>query len=126
MRQCFSHHKAPTLDVDWQNNSHFASCSADTNIHVYKLGVDKPVKTFTGHKVHVCVYNNILAVQYVVDFFSFCLYRVESMLSGGIQQELYLPLVQMTTLQRSVVLINRLVIPIDVIIHCVICGSCGA
>lgn len=50
VRQCFSHHKAPTLDVDWQNNTHFASCSADTDIHVYRLGVDKPIKTFSGHK----------------------------------------------------------------------------
>ena len=51
MRQQFSFHKEPTLDVDWQNNSSFASCSADQLIHVCKLGSDKPVRTFQGHKV---------------------------------------------------------------------------
>lgn len=51
VRQCYSHHKAPTLDVDWQNNTTFSSCSADTFIHVYRLGTDKPIRTFSGHKV---------------------------------------------------------------------------
>lgn len=42
---------APALDVDWQTNTSFASCSTDQCIHVCKLGVDKPIKTFTGHTV---------------------------------------------------------------------------
>jgi transducin (beta)-like 1 len=50
VRQSYVHHKAPTLDVDWQNNTTFSSCSADTSIHTYKLGVDKPIRSFTGHK----------------------------------------------------------------------------
>lgn len=52
VRQSYCHHKGPTLDVDWQNNTTFSSCSADTLIHVYKLGTDKPIRTFLGHKVH--------------------------------------------------------------------------
>ena len=55
VKQQFAFHKAPTLDVDWQNNSCFASCSTDKLIHVCKLGSDKPVRTFQGHKVCVCV-----------------------------------------------------------------------
>ena len=55
VKQQFSFHKAPTLDVDWQNNSCFASCSTDKLIHVCKLGSDKPVRTFQGHKVCACV-----------------------------------------------------------------------
>ncbi|GIY63402.1 hypothetical protein CDAR_308161 [Caerostris darwini] len=47
--QQFAFHKAPALDVDWQTNTSFASCSTDQCIHVCKLGVDKPIKTFTGH-----------------------------------------------------------------------------
>ena len=57
VKQQFAFHKAPTLDVDWQNNSCFASCSTDKLIHVCKLGSDKPVRTFQGHKVCVCVLN---------------------------------------------------------------------
>ncbi|XP_014663532.1 PREDICTED: F-box-like/WD repeat-containing protein TBL1XR1 [Priapulus caudatus] len=47
--QQFAFHNAPALDVDWQSNDSFASCSTDERIHVCKLGVDKPIKTFQGH-----------------------------------------------------------------------------
>ncbi|KAG5674924.1 hypothetical protein PVAND_004869 [Polypedilum vanderplanki] len=47
--QQFSFHNAPALDVDWQTNTSFASCSTDQQIHVCKLGADKPIKTFIGH-----------------------------------------------------------------------------
>lgn len=51
--QQFSFHNAPALDVDWQTNNSFASCSTDQQIHVCKLGYDKPVKTFIGHLVRI-------------------------------------------------------------------------
>ena len=51
VKQQFSLHKAPTLDVDWQSNGCFASCSTDRLIHVCKLGSDRPLRTFQGHKV---------------------------------------------------------------------------
>lgn len=44
---------APALDVDWQSNNTFASCSTDMCIHVCKLGQDRPIKTFQGHTVSV-------------------------------------------------------------------------
>lgn len=47
--QQFSFHSAPALDVDWQGNQSFASCSTDQCIHVCKLGTDRPIKTFQGH-----------------------------------------------------------------------------
>ncbi|XP_014206148.1 F-box-like/WD repeat-containing protein TBL1XR1 [Copidosoma floridanum] len=47
--QQFSFHTAPALDVDWQSNTSFASCSTDQCIHVCKLNVDKPIKSFQGH-----------------------------------------------------------------------------
>lgn len=47
--QQFSFHNAPALDVDWQSNVSFASCSTDQRIHVCKLGMDKPIKSFQGH-----------------------------------------------------------------------------
>lgn len=49
--QQFSFHSAPALDVDWQTNTSFASCSTDQCIHVCKLTMDKPIKSFQGHTV---------------------------------------------------------------------------
>jgi transducin (beta)-like 1 len=40
---------APTLDVDWRNNTSFASCSTDRMIYVCELGKNKYVKKFVGH-----------------------------------------------------------------------------
>ncbi|THD21946.1 F-box /WD repeat-containing protein ebi [Fasciola gigantica] len=51
--QQFAFHTAPTLDVDWQSLTGFASCSTDTNIHVCELGRFTPVKTFQGHENEV-------------------------------------------------------------------------
>lgn len=51
--QQFSFHSAPALDVDWQTNNSFASCSTDQCIHVCKLGVDQPIKSFQGHTVRL-------------------------------------------------------------------------
>uniref|UniRef100_A0A0A9XQ00 F-box-like/WD repeat-containing protein TBL1XR1 n=2 Tax=Lygus hesperus TaxID=30085 RepID=A0A0A9XQ00_LYGHE len=47
--QQFSFHSAPALDVDWQTNTSFASCSTDQCIHVCRLNVEKPIKSFQGH-----------------------------------------------------------------------------
>ncbi|EDW77721.1 uncharacterized protein Dwil_GK24403 [Drosophila willistoni] len=47
--QQFAFHSAPALDVDWQSNQAFASCSTDQRIHVCRLGVNEPIKTFRGH-----------------------------------------------------------------------------
>lgn len=47
---------APALDVDWQSNNTFASCSTDMCIHVCKLGQDRPIKTFQGHTVSVSLF----------------------------------------------------------------------
>ncbi|XP_011434775.1 F-box-like/WD repeat-containing protein TBL1XR1 [Crassostrea angulata] len=47
--QQFAFHSAPALDVDWQSNATFASCSTDQCIHVCRLGMERPMKTFQGH-----------------------------------------------------------------------------
>ncbi|CAF1171337.1 unnamed protein product, partial [Didymodactylos carnosus] len=51
--QQFSYHQAPALDVDWQSDTAFASCSTDQRIHVCQLGCDRPIKTFYGHQNEV-------------------------------------------------------------------------
>lgn len=48
-KQQFAFHSAPALDVDWQTDDSFASCSTDKCIHVCRLGSDKPIKSFHGH-----------------------------------------------------------------------------
>eukprot|EP00958_Prasinococcus_capsulatus_P014923 scaffold1575_cov352-Prasinococcus_capsulatus_cf.AAC.11 len=53
VRQVFSYHSAPTLDVDWRNNVSFATCSTDKMIYVCKLGEIKPVRAFQGHSDEV-------------------------------------------------------------------------
>lgn len=49
VRQQFEFHTAPTLDVDWRNNTSFATCSTDRMIYVCKLGEKAPLKSFRGH-----------------------------------------------------------------------------
>jgi transducin (beta)-like 1 len=46
-------HSGQSLDVDWRNNTSFASCGSDGLIHVCKLGDIIPFHTFTGHKSSV-------------------------------------------------------------------------
>lgn len=49
---CYS---ARILDADWRNNISFATCSADRKIHVCEVGLNRPYKTFLGHRV--CSHN---------------------------------------------------------------------
>eukprot|EP00794_Sanderia_malayensis_P010827 gene10827-11979_t len=53
IKQSFEHHQGPVVDVDWQNNSTFATCSTDKTISVCKVGLEKPIKTFTSHTEEV-------------------------------------------------------------------------
>ncbi|XP_076917159.1 WD40 repeat-containing protein HOS15-like isoform X2 [Bidens hawaiensis] len=52
-KQQFEFHAAPTLDVDWRNNVSFATCSTDNMIYVCKVGDNRPIKTFAGHRGEV-------------------------------------------------------------------------
>ena len=40
---------APTLDVDWKDNTTFASCSTDKSIQICSIGEAKPIKSFNEH-----------------------------------------------------------------------------
>jgi len=41
------------LDVDWRDNTSFASCSGDHTVLLCKLGEQRPLKVFRGHKSDV-------------------------------------------------------------------------
>ena len=49
VEQQFTDHEAPALDVDWKDDTTFASCSTDKTVHICQVGKPKPLKTYTGH-----------------------------------------------------------------------------
>eukprot|EP01090_Pellita_catalonica_P007238 TRINITY_DN1784_c0_g1_i1.p2 TRINITY_DN1784_c0_g1~~TRINITY_DN1784_c0_g1_i1.p2 ORF type:complete len:515 (-),score=62.67 TRINITY_DN1784_c0_g1_i1:32-1576(-) len=53
VKQQFEFHSAPTLDVDWKDNTCFATCSTDKMIYVCELGRPTPLQLFKGHKDEV-------------------------------------------------------------------------
>eukprot|EP00039_Didymoeca_costata_P001260 m.51107 g.51107 ORF g.51107 m.51107 type:complete len:534 (+) comp10710_c0_seq1:180-1781(+) len=48
IKQKFSFHTAPCLDVDWRNAETFASCSQDMCIYVCQVGSFTPIRKFNG------------------------------------------------------------------------------
>lgn len=49
IKQQFEDHQAPALDVDWKDDTTFASCSTDKTVHICRVGLERPLKTYTGH-----------------------------------------------------------------------------
>jgi WD40 repeat protein len=49
IKQQFSFHFAPALDVDWKDDLTFASCSTDKTVQICRVGSSTPLKTFSGH-----------------------------------------------------------------------------
>ncbi|KAL9181443.1 hypothetical protein ACHAXT_010248 [Thalassiosira profunda] len=49
VKQQFSYHFAPALDVDWKDDVTFASCSTDKTVQICRVGLARPIKTYTGH-----------------------------------------------------------------------------
>jgi transducin (beta)-like 1 len=47
--QQFNDHAAPALDVDWKDDTTFASCSTDKRVLICRVGVDHPLRIYTGH-----------------------------------------------------------------------------
>ena len=47
--QQFTEHEAPTLDVDWKDQTTFATCSTDKTVHIYQVGGARPLKIYRGH-----------------------------------------------------------------------------
>lgn len=51
--KCVKHfkvHNAPTLDVDWRDNTSFASCSTDKMIYLCSLDQPGPLRSYEGHR----------------------------------------------------------------------------
>jgi hypothetical protein len=49
VEQQFNDHQAPALDVDWKDDTTFASCSTDRTVHICRVGVPRPLKIYAGH-----------------------------------------------------------------------------
>ncbi|KAJ2159377.1 hypothetical protein GGF46_003080 [Coemansia sp. RSA 552] len=50
LRRELKAHSGCVMDVDWLDNTTFASCGNDKAIRVWREGESAPVRTFTGHK----------------------------------------------------------------------------
>ncbi|KAF5368495.1 hypothetical protein D9758_002147 [Tetrapyrgos nigripes] len=46
----YSVHSDCCLDVDWINDTMFASCAADRIVHILSIDQENPIKSFGGHK----------------------------------------------------------------------------
>lgn len=53
VKQQFSHHTAPALDVDWKDDITFASCSTDKTVAICQVGSSSPLHEFRGHNDEV-------------------------------------------------------------------------
>jgi len=53
IKQQFEFHTEPTLDVDWKDNTTFATCSTDKKVFVCELGKTEYVRKFEGHEDEV-------------------------------------------------------------------------
>ncbi|KAJ1943287.1 hypothetical protein FBU59_002956, partial [Linderina macrospora] len=49
LKQEFRAHSTSALDIDWHDNTTFASCSADKSILVWRINESSPVRSFLGH-----------------------------------------------------------------------------
>lgn len=65
------------MDVDWQNNESFASCSTDKTILVCKLNEKNPTKKFIGHTVSLNIEISIV-VLYTLVFENFNAVQLET------------------------------------------------
>ncbi|KAK4527381.1 hypothetical protein GAYE_SCF39G5303 [Galdieria yellowstonensis] len=45
----FAFHSGPVLDVDWRDDTSFASCSTDKTIYVCRVDEEAPLRVFHGH-----------------------------------------------------------------------------
>ncbi|KAI6173461.1 F-box-like/WD repeat-containing protein ebi [Aphelenchoides besseyi] len=49
----FMFHTQSALDVDWIDEEMFASCSVDWYIHICRVGVNKPIRSYKAHENEV-------------------------------------------------------------------------
>ncbi|KAJ3414141.1 hypothetical protein HDV05_007003 [Chytridiales sp. JEL 0842] len=53
VKQQFTFHEAPSLDLDWKDDDTFATCSTDRTIFVCQIGVVEQIRCFRGHTSEV-------------------------------------------------------------------------
>ncbi|KAJ1643467.1 hypothetical protein J3B02_003449 [Coemansia erecta] len=53
LRHEYKGHVGSVMDVDWQDNTTFASCAADRLIMIWRDGDPSPIRTLAGHKSDV-------------------------------------------------------------------------
>ncbi|CAF4402812.1 unnamed protein product, partial [Rotaria magnacalcarata] len=56
-KQQFSFHTAPALDVDWQSDTTFASCSDDMTLNIWNMSTEIPVHNLQAHNEEMYTIN---------------------------------------------------------------------
>ncbi|KAJ1680032.1 hypothetical protein EV182_000815, partial [Spiromyces aspiralis] len=85
-KQQLEAHKGPVLDVDWLDNTTFASGSDDMLLMVWMVGENKPIKTFVGHKAWINMVNWHPSGKYIASASDDGTAKVWSMDSDGPRQ----------------------------------------
>ncbi|CAO3664667.1 unnamed protein product [Rhizopus stolonifer] len=99
MKQQFEHHTLAILDVDWMDNTTFASCSSDKTILVCKLGQNKPLVKWIGHEDEVNAVRWDPSGQYLASCSDDTTCRIWSMSSDKPIQQIRGHTLQIYTLQ---------------------------
>lgn len=99
MKQQFEHHTLAILDVDWMDNTTFASCSSDKTILVCKLGQNKPLMKWIGHEDEVNAVRWDPSGQYLASCSDDTTCRIWSMSSDKPIQQIRGHTLQIYTLQ---------------------------
>lgn len=55
LKQKVEHHSGPLLELDWKNETVFATCSVDKQVCIWEVGTSAPIKTITHEADVNCV-----------------------------------------------------------------------
>jgi len=53
IKQIFGYHQLHVLDIDWRDDTYFASCSGDNHIAIWQVGQTTPKYDLRGHQAEV-------------------------------------------------------------------------
>ncbi|KAI9299369.1 WD40-repeat-containing domain protein, partial [Cunninghamella echinulata] len=104
MKQQFELHTLAILDVDWMDNTTFASCSNDKTIYVCRVGLTEPLKKWVGHEDEINAVRWDPSGQYLASCADDMTTKIWSLTSDQPIQEIKGHLLQVYTLQWAPVI----------------------
>ncbi|KAI8099343.1 WD40-repeat-containing domain protein [Halteromyces radiatus] len=106
MKQQFELHSLAILDVDWMDNTTFASCSSDKTIYVCRVGSTEPLKKWVGHEDEINAVRWDPSGQYLASCSDDMTTKIWSLSSDEPIQEIRGHRLQIYTLQWAPLTIN--------------------